>query len=354
MSGFITRKNIWPLSAQLVPAITADHESPDARGSVLARRALSVHQDRRLVDTREIDATGNPHLFKQTTSKPDNYLDDSPVHAIPYVEAYFDKFHPSWPFLHRATFDPAYEPPILLQSVLMIGLWVAGGRKLQHAAIELHEKLTTTIHSQRHKWGIPATNHETKPSWPIATYQGILLQIIFALLRDGQSPLLTRKLPEVPAALLTSLVHTCLHQGLFSYPSIIAQFKPGDEPDVFIWLGIEEVKRFALALYKISKIYYTLGDKIHDHGLEAHQLREKQPNNCSSNAPNRVLSLTDLQFGVPDSDSLWNATSNLAATLAARGVEVNSATYNDKNMEANWISNIAQPLQRIDVALFWL
>lgn len=76
-------------------------------------------------------------------------IEKSPTEGLPYIEAYFDKFHPSWPFLHKATFDPTQEPSILLQSVLMMGLWVAGDDKMQQAAVELHEKLSLSMYQQR-------------------------------------------------------------------------------------------------------------------------------------------------------------------------------------------------------------
>ncbi|KAM5459102.1 hypothetical protein McanMca71_001704 [Microsporum canis] len=292
-------------------------------------------------DTRGMDAADIQHLHKHTASRLSGNFTDNPVYAMPYVEAYFDKFHPSWPFLHRATFDPAHEPPILLQSVLMMGLWATGDQKLQYMAVDLHEKLIISIYSQRHKWGTPTKSQEAKPSWPIATYQGILLQVIFAILRNTQGPLpatLTHRLPEVPAALLTTLTRTCLQQGLFFYPSIASQFAPSDAPDVFVWLGIEEVKRLALTLYKVSKICYTSGNDL----------------TSSNKSPGRALSLADLRFGAPDSDDLWNATSGLAAELAGRGLDGSPMTYCDKNDETNWISNITQPLQTIGTTPFWL
>lgn len=71
------------------------------------------------------------------------------VPYVPYVEAYFKNFHPKWPFLHPATFDPDHEPAFLLQSVIMMGLWATGESNARQTAKDLHHKLTSSIYEQR-------------------------------------------------------------------------------------------------------------------------------------------------------------------------------------------------------------
>ncbi|OGM45049.1 hypothetical protein ABOM_005785 [Aspergillus bombycis] len=140
--------------------------------------------------------------------------------------------------------------------------------------------------------------------WPMATYQGILLHLIFARLQGGQArldPRMKHSLPEIPSQLLIALVCSCLQRNMFFYLSIFAQFDSASVPDVFIWVGIEEVKRFALALYKVCQ-----WSRADDAGL---------------------LSLADLQFAMPDSDELWHASSDLASRI--------SASYGDRNKEDN-------------------
>lgn len=58
-------------------------------------------------------------------------------------------FHPVWPFLHKGTFDPLKEPRLIVQSVLMIGLWIDGRKEERAAAIELHRRLRAAINAQR-------------------------------------------------------------------------------------------------------------------------------------------------------------------------------------------------------------
>ncbi|KAJ5442721.1 hypothetical protein N7445_005728 [Penicillium cf. griseofulvum] len=179
----------------------------------------------------------------------------------------------------------------------------------------------------------------------MATYQGILLHLVFSLLlnRDQSDLQLTQFLPDIPSQLLISLVRSCLKRHMFFYPSILAQFKPGIDPDVFVWLGIEEVKRFDLCLYRVCR-----HARIHDT-----KLLEDTPNFSPRGAPRSpdgsLLSLTDLQFAVPDSDELWHATSDLAAKLAG-----NSAAYTNENIEENWISQTAQLLQPRGQQFQWI
>lgn len=76
-------------------------------------------------------------------------IENSPCEIVPYVEAYFEKFHPKWPFLHPATFDADHEPAFFLQSVVMVGLWVTGESNMQQTAKYLHQKLTSSIYEQK-------------------------------------------------------------------------------------------------------------------------------------------------------------------------------------------------------------
>jgi hypothetical protein len=66
-----------------------------------------------------------------------------------YVNLYFAHFHSHWPILHRATFSIPDEPPLLLQAVLMIGLWVSDKPSVRQAAVDLHQKLGLWIREQR-------------------------------------------------------------------------------------------------------------------------------------------------------------------------------------------------------------
>ena len=66
-----------------------------------------------------------------------------------YTNIYFTVFHLVWPFLHRGTFDPLKEPRIIVQSVLMIGLWIEGRKEARDAAIEIYRRHFVAINAQR-------------------------------------------------------------------------------------------------------------------------------------------------------------------------------------------------------------
>lgn len=179
----------------------------------------------------------------------------------------------------------------------------------------------------------------------MATYQGILLQLIFALfLSHGTLDLgLTHSLPELPSQLLIALVHTCLKRNMFYYPSMLAQFNLETDPDVFIWLGTEEVKRFCLSLYRVCRQSRISGPDV----------RKDAPVRNTRRGPHRLgeslLSLTDLQFALPDSEELWHTSSDLAARLTEK-----SAAYSNENIEGNWISQTARLLRPFDAQFEWI
>jgi hypothetical protein len=75
-------------------------------------------------------------------------IESSPCRMKPYVQSYFDMFHPKWPFLHPATFYHTREPAFLLQSVVMMGMWASRESCAQERAEDLHHKLVSSIHEQ--------------------------------------------------------------------------------------------------------------------------------------------------------------------------------------------------------------
>ncbi|CAI7570494.1 unnamed protein product [Penicillium glandicola] len=347
MSALITEPESYntPGQFKLVPIVA--HDGQNATDNLPVARASSEEFNVHTPKTHEVGHWNKAGL---------GIAVQAPFLPIaPYVQAYFDKFHPKWPFLHPATFDPDNEPPFLAQSVVMMGSWAMVESNMQQTAKDLHQRLTSSIYEQREKWDISnhhdphSQHHEISSSgptpWPMATYQGILLHLIFSLLLNNNRPdlQLTQVLPDVPSQLLVSLVRSCLKRHMFFYPSILAQFKPGVDPDVFIWLGIEEVKRFDLSLYKVCRHARVCNTK----------LLEDVPNFGPQRGPQspggRLLSLADLQFAVPDSDELWHANSDLAAKIAR-----NPDAYTNDNIEENWISQTARILQPRDQQFQWI
>ncbi|RAH69870.1 Zn(II)2Cys6 transcription factor [Aspergillus aculeatinus CBS 121060] len=259
-----------------------------------------------------------------------------------YIDIYFNKFHPIWPFLHRTTFYPAKEPCILLQSMLMMGLWIKGDREARHTAMKFHDRLLSAIRAQKDQWHVPESmgNPDDSKPWPMATYQSILLQLIFAVLTakpEVQLDLNCRfRLPEPTYELLTALVATCRRLGLFSYPNMLARHHP-TAPVALVWVSVEETKRFGLALYKLCRLCSSSTSTSRA--------------NTDSGA-DELLTLADLDFSMPDSDDWWNVASTTdASTPRHTGWH---STARDNRNPGGWISQASAHLRDPGVRLDWI
>ncbi|KAL4904640.1 hypothetical protein BDW74DRAFT_185547 [Aspergillus multicolor] len=265
-----------------------------------------------------------------------------------WVHLYFIHFHPHWPILHRGTFDVAHEPPLLVQAVMMIGLWDSGTPKAKEAAIELHDKLGESIWEHRTTWVRKCTLQDQPgqeeleqddggptSQWPIATYQGILLYLIFSLILATNHPSfelsLTFNLQPRDRDILSVLVSACLENNIFYYPRMLERYR-GVENITCIWVGVEEIKRLGLALYRISCLCSSVGGDLCGMLLQQHE------NN------GRLLHQSDLQFPPPDSEYLWEAGSNEELSRLLRNQiqgrpDVERAGAGDGRDERNWISS---------------
>ncbi|KAB8261457.1 hypothetical protein BDV32DRAFT_137319 [Aspergillus pseudonomiae] len=254
-----------------------------------------------------------------------------------YIQLYFARFHPRWPFLHRATFGASHEPNLLLYAVVMIGMWVSGKDTCRRSALDLHRKLGTCIRQQQPTWqGL--SNQEPRPAsaWPIATYQGVLLYLIFSLLSAphySHSLDLTIQLPLSDRRILTALVQTCLRHNVFFYPAMVGRYHDIDDVTC-IWVGVEEIKRLGLALYKVCN--------------RCRSPRQGEPDRDSNS---RLLCLSDLRFPAPDSNHLWEAKSNPElSTLLAQ----TSRGMNPDGREIKLISESGGWLDDVDPGFNWV
>ncbi|KAF2136486.1 uncharacterized protein K452DRAFT_237366 [Aplosporella prunicola CBS 121167] len=234
-----------------------------------------------------------------------------------HVEVYFKHFHPTWPFLHKATFSPGRELPVLVQSVVMIGLWTSGEQHARDAAIEMYLKLRHSVKGQRAVWDISEAEggYDGTP-WPIGTYQGILLGVIFALMVNKHDR--AHQIPNFNPEVLIALVKSCLKRGMFNHHKMLAQY---DQPDpdpftaLYIWTGVEEAKRFALSLYQVWRIY-------RDDAMEG-------------NDDEDLLPYSQLQFPMPTCDYMWDAESE--ADLVRRTKEECEKGNRPCEREKEWI-----------------
>ncbi|KAK7535784.1 C2H2 type zinc finger domain protein [Phyllosticta citribraziliensis] len=297
-----------------------------------------------LAPLRQRSRSPEPERNEASTSKHPQQPQTLPAQIEPgssdtrvYIDAYFAKFHPKWPFLHKATFFPEQETPFLVQSVLMIGLWVSEKPCTQKLACEIHEKLRVSIHNQRDNWDLSSSHAAPATHWPISTYQGILLNAIFALIKDdtSSSPFsLKRPLPDIEYAFLLALTQSCRSQRMFHYPTMLQHYSDTGSP-IYAWTFTEEIKRFGLALYNVSRHCCPL-------------LSHDEPADGPTPQP-PLLTLADLQFSMPDSDYLWSAETN--AELTRRSKEEGKSGGNE---EGSWISSVARFLQPAAVGFDWI
>ncbi|KAJ5405431.1 hypothetical protein N7465_006715 [Penicillium sp. CMV-2018d] len=249
-----------------------------------------------------------------------------------YVDLYFKIFHPYWPFIHQHSFCEYDNAPLLIQSINVIGLWLSNEDNAQSRAIALHDVLGSAIYDQTEQWDASDSEEACSPRfWPIPTYQAILLHIIFAMLSNGGGALgldLKPCLSPVDSDLLDRLVESCKRLGMLYYPNMLARYC---EPDqlVYVWVSIEEIKRFNIALYKVCRVCSEQGSGTTDCNI----IRGSR----------RGLQAQDLQFPLPRNTPLWNAVDR-AGWESAGSEEVFRHRLND-TLEHEWISNSAHVLE---------
>lgn len=247
------------------------------------------------------------------------------------IQLYFETFHPSWPFIHKGTFNMRRETPFLVQSMIVIGLWATREPSSQSAAVELHGKLDLALRDQREKWDASeAPEASSTCVWPIATYQAILLHIIFSFLVSSRTAVdfdLKISLPPADLGLLKALVQSCRRLGMFYYPNIIAKYEKTDLSS-FVWVCVEEIKQFNMSLYKVCGKASSSSIRDESHG--------------EINAVWSLLTAGELQFPLPNNVPLWNTVSPDEWMAVGRDKTLVSL---DDDCRENWISNSAEILE---------
>ncbi|KAL4800371.1 C6 and C2H2 transcription factor [Aspergillus venezuelensis] len=301
-----------------------------------SRTSHEMPHDENNVNVQPIDPVLNKNLINPPSGT-------SPWIGQEFVDIYFTEFHPKWPFLHRGTFDYRREPCVLIQSVLMIGLWIKGDRMSCERAMAFHNKVLAAIQEQKSSWCIPESSPQQQDTpWLMASYQGILLQLIFSLIiAKSKTPLdinLRCHLPAPKYDLLISLVETTRSLGVFNYLNMLAQHPPS-APPTLIWVAVEEAKRLGLALYKLCRLCTSSSNRL---------MSEGRPEDTKS----ELLTLQDLEFSMPDSDHLWNAPSD-AEFQKARATGL-LQQGRDNVYAGEWISQMSVGMYQPSVGFDWI
>lgn len=140
-------------------------------------------------------------------------------------------------------------------------------------------------------------------------------------------------LPRADLGLLQTLVRSCRRLGLFYYPNILSRYQETSLAS-FTWVGIEEMKRFNLALYRVcGKLSSNsiAGAGIGDNGAEVN-----------------LLSATELQFPLPSSSALWNAVGKDEWIVHMKDSTPVPISFDD-HCQADWISNFARILESLEL-----
>lgn len=130
-------------------------------------------------------------------------------------------------------------------------------------------------------------------------------------------------LPHSKFELLAGLVQSCRKLGMFHYPNMLSRYREVDVSS-FIWVSIEEVKRFDLALYKVCGKLTGLGSG-EEGGI----------------GPGSLLNAEELQFPMPNNCLLWHAVTQEQWISGFEGTLVDL----DDLAQDTWISNCAGLLE---------
>ncbi|BCS30666.1 Zn(II)2Cys6 transcription factor [Aspergillus puulaauensis] len=288
--------------------------------------------------------TGSPQLPTNRSAKESHYLN-----------LYWELFHPHWSFIHRSSFSD-YETPLLVQSMVVLGLWVSQEPNTEAKAIELHKLLGSAIRDQtvgaqflfiknlvlimeQDVWDASKSEQACNTcAWPIPTYQAMLLHIIFAGLVKSCGVLgldLKPRLSPDDSNLLTRLVTSCKKMGMLYYPNMLSRCSHSDI-GTFNWVSVEEVKHFNLALFKVCRTF-------------SKSLKDRSGINSLNTGGSTSLCVEprDLEFPLPTDLQLWNAKGK-EEWLAVGAEKMEGPGLNDA-LESEWISNSARVLEGIGI-----
>ncbi|PYH94359.1 hypothetical protein BO71DRAFT_430091 [Aspergillus ellipticus CBS 707.79] len=229
----------------------------------------------------------------------------------------------------------------------MMGSWIKGDQAARATAMTFHHKLLLAIQLQRDQWYVSELSPYQNDKWPMATYQSIWLQLIFALLVAKHEITLDLnlrcQLPTPEYELLTSLVATCRRRDMFSYPNMLTQHDAAASI-ALVWVSVEEIKRFGLALYKLCRLCARSEDTNGGTSTDTDAI----------GARTELLNLADLNFCLPDSDAMWEAAPpSETESGSLRNLTVGQMCRDNRDPEG-WISQTSGRLYDDRVRFDWI
>lgn len=114
---------------------------------------------------------------------------------------------------------------------------------------------------------------------------------------------------------------------MFYYPNIIAKYEETDLAP-FVWVCVEEIKQFNIALYKVCGKASSSSIRDESHG--------------NNNAVCSLITAGELQFPLPSNIPLWNSVNTEEWMAVGRDEKLVSLV---DDCREKWISNSAEILE---------
>lgn len=159
----------------------------------------------------------------------------------------------------------------------------------------------------------------------------MILSVLITRDTGGVDLGLRHRIPADEYDLFDSLVRSCRNLGMLSYPAMLAQYPAGTSVTM-IWVGVEEMKRFALALYKMAHICTSA---------------EQKEGICQ-----KLLTVADFSFSLPYSDEFWNLPKGVDARPLVKAIAQTSQEENRDHEK--WINSSFATLHDDRVSFKWI
>lgn len=109
-----------------------------------------------------------------------------------------------------------------------------------------------------------------------------------------------------------------------------------------IWVGMEELKRLGLALYRVCRLCGSGSDRL-----------ASEVDSVEGGEGRKILRISDLQFPPPDSRHLWEARSDGELSRLLQMEACRSGMRLDGRDEENWISSCGRLLDEVGMERWW-
>lgn len=226
---------------------SGDHAAPRSN---LPFMDLSAVRDTFSPENRDLQEEQDlmtPTSAPQATNFGPNQYRHQPDNEQRYLAAYWESVHPSWPVVHRPTFDFSYSSPLLRASMLSLGASTIGQQVDSANACIIHRRCLKVLRKRTAK-----TSH----SYRTCDLQAILLVELFSAFKSRRPPFqLSRYFEDSFAAVSLETVDA------IALPSEIDQYFEVFNQDIALGSEDETKQRLLAAYYLLDRLHATLFDR---------------------------------------------------------------------------------------------